>query len=114
MLAKQYRLRRARDIARAKRGRILKNADFGLRVSPTSARLPAASAHSRATVVVAKSVAKRAVDRNRIKRQVRALLAQPLQRLQPARDLVLTVKAPALGKSYTALGRALTALLRQL
>jgi ribonuclease P protein component len=106
MLRRRYRLAHTRDIERAKRGRAVRNADFVVRAGA------GVTTSSRATVVVPKTVAKRAVDRNRIKRQVRALLIPYLKKAQPARDMVISIKPPALRKKYPELRVSLQKLLQ--
>lgn len=50
---------------------------------------------SRAGIVVSKKTAPLAVDRNRIKRRLRAILRKELPTLSPSCDLVVIAKAPA-------------------
>jgi len=105
MLRKAQRLARSRDIARVQRARSNKNAYFSVRTLPTTGRV------SRATVVVAKSVSKKAVERNKLKRQVRAVLAETMPTLQSPVDILVSVKPPALSRSFSELKKALLALL---
>ena len=87
MLARQYRLRHARDIAR-----VYKTGAYG-GVSGVLSVRAGRSGHSypRAVVVVAKKVSKRAVIRNRIRRRVIGVLEQKFETLKGGYDIVITV-----------------------
>jgi len=102
MLSKERRLRRTRDIERARSvGRSLGNKALHVRFAPNGL------ANSRATVVISQRTAKRAVDRNRLKRQTRAAIAPQLKKLKPALDLVIILHRSALDMSYAELKDAL-------
>lgn len=55
-------------------------------------------ATSRLAVVVGLKVSKKAVDRNRLKRQIRAILSKKLKTLRPGFDVLFLGRAKALGK----------------
>ncbi|MFO0702440.1 MAG: ribonuclease P protein component [Candidatus Andersenbacteria bacterium] len=108
MLAAGNRLRRTRDIERVR--------GAGRSVGSKLLHIRFTSNHrstSRATVVVSTRTAKRATVRNRIKRQVRAVLAPLLPRLSPPRDLMVIVHAAALQVSFTELRATLHGMLKR-
>jgi ribonuclease P protein component len=109
MLAGANRLRRTRDIERVRaRGRSVGNRVLRVQATPNGLK------RSRATVVVSSRTAKRAVVRNRIKRQVRSIVRPLLTRMTPPRDLVVVVQRGALELSFAELSSALTGLLGRL
>ncbi|MFH0831054.1 MAG: ribonuclease P protein component [Parcubacteria group bacterium] len=103
MLKRSERLARARDIEAVQRsGQTKRNAFFVVRylIRPRSKL-------SRATVIVSKRVSKQAVVRNRLKRQVRALLSSPLRSQRVPMDVTVTIRSVALGKTSRELQKAL-------
>lgn len=75
---------------------------------------PGAQVVSRATVVVSKRVDKRAVERNRLKRIIRALLPELLASLtRLPRDLVIIVQPSARGATQLQLATALHELIKK-
>lgn len=54
---------------------------------------------SRFTVVVGTKVSKKAVVRNKIKRQIRAIIYKQLPKFKPGFDLMFMVKKEAVGKT---------------
>ncbi len=68
---------------------------------------PRSTARHRLKIVLGKSVARQAVQRNLIKRRVRAVL-NPLVRRWP-NELVVLVRPEAAKKTYAALAKELTA-----
>ncbi len=91
MFPREYRLSRQRDIQRVlKSGRRFPSPALMLRCAPN--RLE----HPRVAVVVGTVVSKRATVRNRIRRQLRHLLAAELKHSKRGVDLMLSVKSPAL------------------
>lgn len=55
---------------------------------------------TRIGISISQKVSKRAVVRNRLKRQLRAACSQLLPQIEPGRDLVLVVRSTALKCSY--------------
>lgn len=89
MLPRQQRLHADRDIRRLlQRGARRRNEVLHITAAPSTA------AQSRVAVVVSKQVAKRATDRNRIRRQVQAMLPALLQSTAPPTDILIRI-APA-------------------
>ncbi|MBI3115611.1 MAG: ribonuclease P protein component [Candidatus Kerfeldbacteria bacterium] len=94
MLARGQRLTRHRDIARVVRaGRSLAGRTLVLHVLPTAAPQP------RFAILVSSHVAKRAVDRNRVKRRIRAALAGLQSNLPPGLALLVRVRRAALSRT---------------
>jgi len=67
----------------------------------------------RAAVVVGTKVSKKAVVRNRLRRQVREIIRLRLDQFKPGYDLVLIVKKEALGKKQSELEKAVLQLLKK-
>lgn len=87
MLARPNRLTRQRDFSSLyQRGQRLGSPYFLIRVGPN--RL----SNVRVGVVISTKVAKRAVDRNRHKRQVRAVVREVLAKLPAGWDILITVR----------------------
>jgi ribonuclease P protein component len=55
---------------------------------------------SRFAIVTGVKVSKKAVDRNRLKRQMRAIVQEVLPNITPGYDVILFAKKEALGKSF--------------
>lgn len=90
MLPRAARLHTDRDIARVLR--------WGVRRKHPYLQIilaPGLAATSRATVVVSKQVAKRATVRNRLRRQVQAVLPKALALLPGAVDALVRLYPPA-------------------
>ncbi len=68
---------------------------------------------TRFAVVVGTKVSKKAVVRNRLRRQIREMIRLRLDQFKPGYDLVLIVKSAALGKKPAVLERAILALLKK-
>lgn len=90
MLPRSARLHTDRDIARVLRqGFRRKHLYLQVMLAPGTARV------SRAAVVVSKQVAKRATDRNRLRRQVQAVLPKALALLPGPVDALVRLLPPA-------------------
>jgi ribonuclease P protein component len=88
MLAQDRRLRKSRDIERVyKKGRFGGAKDLTLKALITHQPM------TRATVVVAKKISKKAVVRNRIRRRLMEILAANWETLAPGCDIVVTVRS---------------------
>ncbi|OGL85943.1 ribonuclease P protein component [Candidatus Uhrbacteria bacterium RIFCSPLOWO2_02_FULL_48_12] len=91
MFPKKRRLRHRRDINfLLRRGRQINVPGLTLRFLPT------ANSYPRATVVAGVAVSKKATVRNRLKRQVRHLLASEIKLLNRGVDIMLTIRPPLL------------------
>ena len=95
MLAKKFRLpiqffTGKRGLAAGKRGRLVRTPCFLMKIYPLSVEAPR---NSRFGVTVSAKTAKKAVDRNRLKRSVYNFLRN--QRGIPLNDYWITILAPA-------------------
>lgn len=93
MLARAYRLRQSRDIAR-----VYKKGSYGSGNGVLSAKA-LASGHrdSRAVVVVSKKIDKRAVVRNRLRRRLVGDLESHWETLKAGYDIVVSVHSDVSG-----------------
>lgn len=95
MLAKDFRLRHEKDIAKtlkSKAGAF----DTACGVKVVKNNLTA----SRFAVVVGTKVSKKAVDRNRIRRQYREIVRSMMKEIKPGFDVILLTARPALELDY--------------
>ena len=88
MLAQNRRLRKSRDIES-----VYKKGRFGGAKDLTVKALLAHRPLTRATVVVAKKISKKAVVRNKIRRRSMEILAANWQTLTPGCDIVVTIRS---------------------
>jgi ribonuclease P protein component len=88
MLARTYRLRRPKDIAKVyQRGRYASTAGFTVKALKTT--WPS----SRVAFVVSRKVSKSAVTRNTIRRRLSGQLEQVWETVRPGYDIVVSVRA---------------------
>jgi ribonuclease P protein component len=93
MFPRAQRLRHRRDIDKIiKSGRRLATSSFMIRTISSVRPAP------RVTVVVASTVSKRAVIRNRLKRQTRHQIRQLLQGVNLSVDIMVSLKRESLGR----------------
>ena len=93
MLSKEHRLRLEKDIkALFAKGRSVFGIYTGIRYRPNKLAL------SRFAIVIGTKVSKRAVVRNRLRRQFRSIIYKHLVEIKPGFDVVLMVKKEAIGK----------------
>ncbi len=103
MLAKASRLTKDKDFARVlKRGRQTYGRFY--RVKALQNQL----AHCRFGISVSTKVSKKAVIRNRLKRQTREVVKNLLAKIKENYDVVIIILQPALGKKYQELADDLT------
>ena len=116
MLPKHNRLRRSREFSQVYRqGRKAVSAHLVVRVWPLPASAAAPSElMPRLGIVVGLKVHKRAVVRNRLKRQVRAALRTLLPRLKPSLWVVINLRPEAVQCEYGEFLRELEQLLTKL
>lgn len=98
MLPKSHRLRKNKDfLVVYQRGHRQDSADLSLRVyrPPVREMTP-----TRIGISISKKVSKRAVTRNRLKRQLKAACYQMLPQMLPGQDIVLIVRSTALQCSH--------------
>jgi len=68
---------------------------------------------SRFAVVVGTKVSKRAVDRNRIRRQIRAMIHERLDRIRPGFDVAILVRPGSLKKTRQEIEKHLDSVLHR-
>ena len=104
MLARQFRLRKATDIAR-----VYKKGSYGGAGGVLSVKaLASGRSHPRAVVVVGKKVSKKAVVRNRIRRRLSGDLEKRWATVRAGYDIVISVHSDVSDLSSEALGRHFT------
>lgn len=93
MLPKEHRLRLDKDIKTLfSKGKSVFGLCVGVKYRPNRLLV------SRFAVVVGTKVSKRAVVRNRVRRQLRGILFRYLSEIKPGFDVMLMVKKEAIGK----------------
>jgi ribonuclease P protein component len=108
MLAAPNRLRKAYDITRVyRRGKYGGSGRLSVKVLGTG------QPESRATIVVAKKISKRAVVRNRIRRRLAGILREEWQTVRPGYDIVVTVHQDIAAEATETLRQALVEALRK-
>lgn len=108
MLAKKYRLTKRGDFKEIfSKGRRLAGRFFSIRYAPNTLE------NSRFAVVVANKVAKKASQRNRLKRQVREIIYLNLDKFNEKFDIIVNILSAALNKNYQDLEENLLAILKK-
>lgn len=116
VLPKTHRLKRREDFnAVYQGGRRFRSSHFTLLVlvDPVQDVESSKPLPSRFGISISQKVSKRAVVRNRIKRQIRAILREFLPQLRVGRRLVISVRPNAVGCEYQEFLRELRKLLTQ-
>lgn len=102
MLKKVYRITKDKEFQTIyRRGRFQSTALFSLHY------LPSRNGVSRIGIVVSKKISKKAVERNKIKRQVRAIASEIHKSLNNNFDIVIAVKKPALEANFEEMQKTL-------
>lgn len=102
-LPKQHRLRRSQDFTAVyRRGRKAVSRHLVMRILPSSSPdpLPTNFQSSQFGIAVSQKVSKRAVVRNRLKRQLQAALRELLPRLKAGLKVVINVRPSAVACEY--------------
>lgn len=95
MLPKEHRLRYEKDIqALFAKGKSVFGMYLGLKMKKNTLDF------SRFTIIAGVKVSKKAVIRNRLKRQVRAIIQTRLQDIKPGVDIAILIRKEAVGKNY--------------
>lgn len=95
MLARDFRLRHEKDIARTLKSKAgAFDAVCGVKIVKNNLTT------SRFAVVVGTKVSKKAVDRNRIRRQYREIVRSMMKEIKPGFDVILLTAKPALLLDY--------------
>ncbi|MBU1119294.1 ribonuclease P protein component [Patescibacteria group bacterium] len=108
MLPKEHRLRKKKDIdAVHKKGRFSRHQFLSLKCAPNQ------QSASRFTFLVGTKISKKAVERNRVKRQLREITRGLLPNIVNGFDVLVFVRQDIIGKKYEDLAQTLTILLKQ-
>lgn len=108
MLPVQHRLRQKKDFQKLFRhGKPYFSRFFTLKIRPN--QLP----ETRFAFIVSNKVTKKAVERNRLKRQLRHIILLRLKQIQQGFDAVVIARSIAQGQSADVLGRETDYLLRK-
>ncbi len=108
MLSRINRLRKKKDFTRIyQQGRSFATPCLWMKTSPNHLE------NNRLGIVVSRKISKKAVERNLIKRRLRALVKQDLSSLKTGYDIILTARSGILRKSYLELENNLISLLKR-
>ena len=103
MLSKEQRLTKKKDFDLVlTTGQASYNQTIGVKVQDNQLN------HSRFGILVSNKVSKKAVDRNKIKRQIREVIQSQFNRIKPGKDCVVITLPPVLGKRYSEIEKALS------
>ncbi len=108
MLAKKYRLTKDTDIQSVlKKGKIFHHPFFNLKILPNNLK------NSRFCIVISTKISKKAVVRNRIKRQIRAIIHKNLSNISQNYDFVILTKPTITIAEFRETEKTLTFLLKK-
>jgi ribonuclease P protein component len=106
MLAKKYRLTKDKDIQNVlKKGKIFYHPFFNLKILKNNLQNP------RFCIVISTKISKKAVVRNKVKRQLRAIIYKNLAKISQNYDLVILTKPAVTITQFEELEKALVSLL---
>ena len=109
MLKSQYRLTKKKDFDQVfKSGRSAYNQMLGLKYVDSEFK------NSRFGIIISNRVSKKAVERNKLKRQIREIIRLQIDKIKPGKDCVLIALSPILGKSYEEIERSIKGLCQRL
>ena len=109
MLAKKYRLSKDKDIQQVfKKGKIYFSPFFNLKILENSLD------NSRFCIIVSTKISKRAVVRNKTKRQLRTIIHKNIPNIKNNYDFVFFTKPAVTITSYQDLEKAFQALLKKI
>lgn len=95
MLKRLNRITKKKDFDRVfKSGQTSFNKIIGVKVVDSELK------HSRFGLIVSNKVSKKAVDRNKIKRQIRGIIRTQIDKIKSGKDCVIITLPPILEKSY--------------
>ncbi len=108
MLSKAHRLNKQKDFdAIFQRGALVQDNFLAIRF------LPNQQSASRFGLAVSAKAAKKAVDRNRLRRQLNEIIRLHLKDIVPGRDFILVVKTKLVGVDYKSIEAILIGLLKK-
>lgn len=109
MLPKKYRLQYRKDFARIyKKGKFLRTLLFNIKYLKNNLDC------SRFAFVISTKISKKATERNKIKRQLRAIIREKIKNLQNNYDLIIIAQTKILNQKFTTLQEELTKALKKL
>lgn len=109
MLAKANRLTKDKEFDKAfRRGRSSYDQLSGVKMIKNDLPL------NRFGIIVGRRVSKKACDRNKIKRQIRAIIRKKLNVIKPHHDLLLIISSEALDKPFNELEKSVIFNLKKL
>jgi len=95
MLAKKYRLKQEKDFKRVyRKGRYFFTRDFNIKHFSNEKK------YSRFAFVVSGKIAKKAVVRNKVRRQLSEIIRNNFSNIKKGEDIILLAKKPLISKSY--------------
>lgn len=102
MLSRKYRLRRRNDFSRLyRRGSTAHSRSFSLKYDHNR------QGHPRIGVVASTKVSKKAVVRNRLRRQIYSQMREILPEINSGFDIIILVRTSAIGQNGNDLGQEL-------
>ena len=108
MLAKKYRLTKDKDIQNVlKKGKLFFSPFFNLKILPNNLQNP------RFCIVISTKISKKAVVRNKVKRQLRDIIHRNLSNISQNYDFVILAKPAVTITEFKELEKALTYLLEK-
>ena len=108
MLPTINRLRKKKDFAKVyQRGYSYSSLLLWLKLLPNDL------SYNRVGIVVSTKVSKKAVERNRIKRRLRALIKDYLSSIKPGYDIIITARVRIIDKSFQEIDQDLKSLLQR-
>ena len=108
MLAKKYRLSKDKDIQQVfKKGQIYFSPFFNIKILPNNLDV------SRFCIVISTKISKKAVVRNRAKRQIRAIIHKNLSKISQNYDFVILTKPAVTIAKFQELEKTLTFLFKK-
>lgn len=108
MLPKEKRLTKQKDFDKVyKESKSLFGVILSLRCSKNNLN------KTRVAIVVSNKISKKAVERNKIKRRVRAAVSQHIEKIDIGYDCVFIAKIEIIDKTYQEIEKAVTMLLKK-
>jgi len=108
MLARKYSLAKDKDIQQVfKKGKIYFSPFFNIKILANNQQ------NSRFCIVVSTNISKKAVVRNKLKRQLKAIIYKKIPQIKGNYDIIILAKVSAVAITFTELEKTLTFLLKK-
>jgi len=75
--------------------------------------LPSSTPFTRIGIIISSKIVKKAVDRNKLKRRLKAALSPYLNNIRPSKDILIIARHPIKNLSFSQLQKNLPALLKK-